>query len=178
MARAADRRAGDELRLALPSKGMEEATLSFLGACGLSVDRSNPRQYRAALRTPAGVTVVFQRAADIFDKVDEGSVDLGITGFDIVSEHEHEDDAVEVLYPKLGYGRCELVLAVPDAWLDVRSIADLAEVATGLRAKGAELRVATKYANLTRQFLYQHGINYFTIVGAASSAPWLLTTLK
>jgi ATP phosphoribosyltransferase len=174
MARAAKRRASDELRLALPSKGMEDATLSFLAACGLSVDRSNPRQYRAALRTPDGVTVIFQRAPDIFEKVDEGSVDLGITGYDIVREHEHEDDAVEVLYPELGYGRCQLVLAVPDAWLDVTSIGDLGQVATDLRAKGGELRVATKYANLTRQFLYQQGINYFNIVssqGALEAAP-------
>jgi ATP phosphoribosyltransferase len=174
MAKSADRRAPDELRLALPSKGMEDATLQFLAACGMAVDRSNPRQYRAALRAPAGVTVLFQRAADIFEKVDEGSVDLGITGYDIVAEHEREDDDVEVLYRELGYGRCSLVLAVPDGWLDVSSIADLAQVATDLRAKGNELRVATKYGNLTRQFLYQHGINYFRIVesqGALEAAP-------
>src|SRR3954447_26593349 len=144
MAKAAKPRASDELRLALPSKGMEDATISFLSACGLSVDRSNPRQYRAALRTPAGVTVVFQRAADIFEKVDEGSVDLGITGYDIVREHEHEDDAVVMLQPRLGFGVCSLVLAVPDGWIDVESVADLAEVAAGFRARGQELRVATK----------------------------------
>jgi ATP phosphoribosyltransferase len=115
MSRAGAPRVTDELRLALPSKGMEEATLGFLAACGMAVDRSNPRQYRAALRAPAGVTVLFQRAADIFAKVDEGSVDLGITGYDIVREHEREDDDVEVLYRELGYGRCALVLAVPTA---------------------------------------------------------------
>lgn len=166
MARLAERPSADELRLALPSKGMEDQTLTFLAACGLSVDRSNPRQYRAALRNPPGVTVLFQRAADIFDKVDEGSVDLGVTGYDIVAEHQREDDDVVVLYRELGYGRCSLVLAVPDGWLDVASIADLAEVATALRARSGELRVATKYPNLTRQFLYQHGINYFTVVGS------------
>ena len=166
MGRATDRGTSDELRLALPSKGMEEETVRFLAACGLAVDRSNPRQYRATLRNPPGVTVLFQRAADIFDKVDEGSVDLGITGFDIVKEHEHEEDDVVVLYRELGYGRCSLVLAVPDGWLDVATIADLAEVAGTLRARGGELRVATKYVNLTRQFLYQHGINYFTIAGS------------
>ncbi|HZU06275.1 MAG TPA: ATP phosphoribosyltransferase [Chloroflexota bacterium] len=174
MARLAERRAPDELRLALPSKGMEEDTLRFLAACGLGVERSNPRQYRATLRHPPGVTVLFQRAADIFDKVDEGSVDLGITGYDVVAEHQREDDDVVVLYRGLGYGRCSLVLAVPDGWLDVATIADLAEVATALRARGAELRVATKYPNLTRQFLYQHGINYFTLVasqGALEAAP-------
>jgi ATP phosphoribosyltransferase len=156
------------LRVALPSKGWEDDTLRFLGQCGLRIDRSNPRQYRASMRgLPTGpAEVVFQRATDIFDEVNAGSVDLGITGYDIVREHEHEDDAVEVLYPELGYGGCELVLAVPDTWIDVKSIGDLGQVATDIRAKGAELRVATKYANLTRQFLYEQGINYFSIVGS------------
>ena len=176
MRRAAERSSTDELRLALPSKGMEDDTLAFLAACGLQVERSNPRQYRAALRNPPGVTVLFQRAGDIFDKVDEGSVDLGITGYDIVAEHQREDDAVAVLYRELGYGRCSLVLAVPDGWLDVATIADLAEVATALRGRGGELRVATKYPNLARQFLYQHGINHFSVVGsqgALEAAPTL-----
>jgi ATP phosphoribosyltransferase len=174
MSKTADRRPGEELRLALPSKGMEDDTIRFLSACGLSVDRSNPRQYRATLRNPPGVVVLFQRAADIFDKVDEGSVDLGITGYDIVAEHQREDDDVAVLYRELGYGRCSLVLAVPDGWLDVATIADLAEVATTLWNRGGELRVATKYANLSREFLYRHGINHFTIVssqGALEAAP-------
>jgi ATP phosphoribosyltransferase len=174
MSRAAGHREHEELRVALPSKGMEDDTLRFLTAAGLSVDRSNPRQYRAALRAPAGVSVLFQRAGDIFAKVDEGSVDLGITGYDIVAEDQHEDSDVAVLYRELGYGRCQLVLAVPDGWVDVSSLADLAEIALSLRASGRELRVATKYANLTRQFLYEHGLNHFSIVasqGALEAAP-------
>lgn len=174
MSRTAAHRAADELRLALPSKGMEDDTLRFLSAAGVSVDRSNPRQYRARLRTPPGVTVLFQRAGDIFNKVDEGSVDLGITGYDIVAEEQHEDSEVGVLFRELGYGPCQLVLAVPDGWVDVSSIADLAEIALTLRASGRDLRVATKYANLTRQFLYAHGINHFSIVasqGALEAAP-------
>lgn len=164
------------LRLALPSKGMEEQTLEFLSAAGLSVNRSNPRQYRARIRGLPGVEVLFQRAADIFAKVDEGSVDLGITGFDIVREHQREDDDIVILYPGLGYGQCQLVLAVPESWIDVTSVADLAEISSQFRARGRELQVATKYQNLARQFLYDHGINYFSIVessGALEVAPAL-----
>src|SRR4051812_44276853 len=83
---------GGPLRLAVPSKGMEDATLAFLRACGLPVDRSNPRQYRARISTVRDVEVTFQRAGDIFSKVNEGSVDLGITGYDVVAEYRHEDD--------------------------------------------------------------------------------------
>jgi ATP phosphoribosyltransferase len=168
------------LRLALPSKGMEEDTLAFLRGCGLVVDRTNPRQYRARLYgLPTGPgDVVFQRAADIFDEVDQATVDLGITGFDIVAEHRAEDDNVVVVHGELGYQRCSLVVGVPETWLDVTSVADLAEVATELRGLGRELRVATKYPNLTRQFFYDRGLTYFSLVevsGAIEAAPSLDT---
>jgi ATP phosphoribosyltransferase len=162
--------------MALPSKGMEDETLSFLSACGLAVDRSNPRQYRARIQSLPGVEVTFQRAGDIFEKVDEGSVDLGITGFDVVAEYRREDDRVSVLLPELGYGRCSLVLATPESWIDVSSVHDLSEIAAMTRAAGRELRVATKYPNLTREFLYDHGVNYFSLMessGALEAAPTL-----
>jgi ATP phosphoribosyltransferase len=166
----------DALRLALPSKGMEEATLEFLRSCGLKVNRTNPRQYRATIPAVAGAQVLFQRANDIFAKVDEGSVDLGITGYDIVREHQYEDDSVVVLMQALGYGQCSLVVAVPEGWIDTASMVDLAQISADLRSRGRELRVATKYPNLTRQFLYNHGINYFRLVessGALEAAPQL-----
>ena len=88
------------LRLAIASKGWEDDTLRFLGHCGLRVDRSNPRQYRARMRgLPTGpAEVVFQRATDIFDEVNGGTVDLGITGYDIVAEHRSEDDDILVVH--------------------------------------------------------------------------------
>ncbi|MCC7106837.1 MAG: ATP phosphoribosyltransferase [Chloroflexi bacterium] len=155
---------------------MEEATLDFLKSCGLRVNRTNPRQYNATIPSLAGVQVLFQRANDIFSKVDEGSIDLGITGYDIVREHAMEDDSTVMLIPGLGYGHCALVLAVPEGWIDATSVADLAQISADLRSRGRELRVATKYPNLTRQFLYDHGINYFHIVessGAMEAAPSL-----
>jgi ATP phosphoribosyltransferase len=169
------------LRLALPSKAWEDEVLRFLGHhCGLRVDRSNPRQYRARMNgLPTGpAEVVFQRASDIFDEVNAGSVDLGITGYDIVAEHRAEDDDVVLVHSELGFRRCALVLGVPEGWVDVTSVADVAEVAVELRSAGRELRVATKYPNLTRQFLYDRGITYFDLVevsGAIEAAPALET---
>ncbi|MCC7369590.1 MAG: ATP phosphoribosyltransferase [Chloroflexi bacterium] len=164
------------VRVALPSKGMEEQTLEFLANCGMKVSRPNPRQYRATIPALAGVEVLFQRATDVFAKVAEGSVDLGITGYDIVREHEREDDGVVMLEKALGYGSCALVLAVPEGWIDVSSVTDVAEITAEFRRRGRDLRVATKYPNLSRQFLFDNGINYYTIVessGALEAAPAL-----
>ncbi|HEX8966485.1 MAG TPA: ATP phosphoribosyltransferase [Chloroflexota bacterium] len=166
------------LRLALASKGWEDDTLRFLGHCGLRVDRSNPRQYRARMRgLPTGpADVVFQRASDIFEEVSAGTVDLGITGYDIVAEHRSEEDDVVVVHAELGFRRCALVLAVPEGWVDVTSVSDLADVGAELRSAGRELRVATKYPNLTRQFLFDRGMTHFDLVevsGAIEAAPAL-----
>jgi ATP phosphoribosyltransferase len=168
------------LRIALPTKGWEDDTLRFLSQCGLRIDRSNPRQYRARMRgLPTGpAEVVFQRATDIFEEVNAGTVDLGITGFDIVAEHRSEEDQVLVVYAELGFRRCALVVAVPEGWIDVTSVSDLAEVALELRSTGREMRVATKYPNLTRQFLYDRGMTHFELVevsGAIEAAPALET---
>ncbi len=155
---------------------MEEATLEFLGACGLRIDRPNPRQYRATIPALPGVEALFQRANDIFAKVDQGSVDLGITGYDIVREHRREDDRIVMLEARLGYGSCDLVIAVPEGWIDAASVTDLAEISAEIRTRGRDLRVATKYPNLTRQFFFDHGVNYFTLVeasGALEAAPAL-----
>src|ERR671939_721418 len=105
---------------------MEDDTLRFLGQCGLSVDRTNPRQYRARMRgLPTGpVEIVFQRATDIFDEVNAGTVDLGITGYDIVAEHRSEEDDVVVVHGELGFRRCALVVAGARRWGGVAAVSD------------------------------------------------------
>ena len=95
-----------------------------------------------------------------------------------MAEHRSEDDEIVVVHGELGFRRCSLVLAVPEGWVDVTSVSDLAEVAVELRSAGRELRVATKYPNLTRQFLYDRGMTYFELVevsGAIEAAPALET---
>ena len=163
------------LRLALPSKGaLEKPTLNLLSACGLSVFRPNDRQYVASIPALPDLTVLFQRAADIFTKVEEGSADLGITGYDVVCEKIAGHDNVVVIWERLGYGGCRLVLAVPENWVDVSSVEDLAELTLLFREKGRTLRIATKYPNLTKNWLYAKRVVHFSLVevqGAMEAAP-------
>jgi ATP phosphoribosyltransferase len=157
---------GTVLRVALPSKGaLEKSTMDFFANAGLRVHKPNERQYSATIPAAPGIEILFQRVTDIFDKVADGSVDLGVTGFDVVSEETEEGDDVVVVQP-LGFGRCELVIAVPESWVDISSLAELADLATTYKEKGRELRIATKYSNLTRNWLYERGLTYFSLVGA------------
>jgi ATP phosphoribosyltransferase len=164
-----------QLRVAIPSKGaLEKPTLELLSAVGLKVFRPNDRQYVATIPSLPSVEVIFQRAADIYTKVHEASVDIGITGFDVVCEEDREDGKVIVAYPKLGYGKCSLVLAVPDSWVDVVTIEDLAELTLQWKEQNRILRIVTKYKKLTRDWLFAHRIVNFALVdakGAMEAAP-------
>lgn len=158
------------LRIALASKGTyQEESARFLSSAGLNVWRPNPRQYVGRIPTVPGSEVLFQRPEDIVHKVADGSVDLGITGYDLVAEHGYDEPNIHVTILDLGFRRCELVLAIPDYWLDIQTIDDLAELSIAFKRDGRDLRVATKFPNLTTEFLYRHGVNYFSLVGATGA---------
>jgi ATP phosphoribosyltransferase len=163
------------LRVAIPSEGALEApTLELLASCGLAVDRANPRRYTAEIPASPGVEVLFQRSSDITQEVDGESADIGITGLDRYLEYRREGGDSILIYEDLAFGQASLVLAVPEGWLDVTTLADLADLALEFRENGRELRVATKYPRLVRRFLHRHGINYFTLVhagGGLEAAP-------
>jgi ATP phosphoribosyltransferase len=169
--------APEHLRFGLTSKGSyEQATIQFLDRAGLSVWRPNPRQYVGRIGELPEVEVLFQRTEDIVHKVADGSVDLGITGYDLVAEHGFDQENLFVVMPDLAFRRCELILAIPEGWLDIASMADLADLSVDFKRTGRSLRVATKFPNLTRDFLHQHGVNYFSLVdahGALEAAPTL-----
>lgn len=164
----------ERVTLALPSKGaLADPTMAFLAECGLRVEKPNPRQYTGVIPTVANVDVLFQRVTDVLYKVADGTAQLGLTGLDVVSEHPF--DEVIVIQDDLRFGHCKLIVAVPEAWVDVSSIVDLAEVALDLReGQGRNMRVATKFTHMSRQFLHAHGIHQFTLVnaeGAIEAAP-------
>jgi ATP phosphoribosyltransferase len=165
------------LRFAIPSKGsLYDATTQFLESSGLKVSRPNPRQYTARIRALPGVEVLLHRPADIVQKVAAGEVDLGITGLDLVAELAGDDENLLVADEDLGFGGVDLVLAVPEAWVDVQSWHDLADLAAEWAAEGRQIRIATKFPNLVRAFCYRQGINVFTLVdsqGATEAAPAL-----
>ncbi|MGO4387341.1 ATP phosphoribosyltransferase [Microvirga sp. 2YAF29] len=165
------------LILAVPSKGrLQENAAAFFARAGLVFTQSRgARDYRGTLKGVPNVEVAFLSASEIVNQLATGIAHLGITGEDLVREQIPDaDEAVELLTP-LGFGNANVVVAVPQAWIDVRNMADLDEVAADLRARhGQKMRVATKYVNLTRRFFAEKGIADYRIVeslGATEGAP-------
>ena len=158
------------IRIAVPSDGaMHEPTVSFLDACGLSINREKSRRYITNIPSLDGVTILFQRSADITSKVEDGSADLGILGYDRFLEMRKEDGSAGVVMSDLGFGGCALVVGVPDSWVDVVTIADLADVAMEFREGEKNLRIATKSPRLVERFLVSSGINYFSLVQSSGT---------
>lgn len=145
-----------EIRIALPSKGiLSENTLDLLSRAGLAVYKPNPRQYMATIPLLPGLTVLFQRAGDIAVSVHDGTVDFGVTGWDMVAEKSNNGDVLPLL-PELGYGFCSLNVIVPEEWAQTRQMSDLLAVKKEL---DRPLRVATKFPKVTQAFFEQHGLN-------------------
>jgi ATP phosphoribosyltransferase len=166
------------ITLALPSKGrLKDEALAALARAGLAVVQpDDERRYRARVEGRDDVEIAFLSASEIARELGQGSVDLGVTGEDLVRESIPEWDRRVAITARLGFGRADVVVAVPEAWLDVDTMADLDDVAADFRQRhGRRLRIATKYWRLTQGFFSaQHGIQVYRIVeslGATEGAP-------
>lgn len=165
------------ITLAVPSKGrLEELTREWFAAKGLTITRpGGARSYLGAIDGLPEVTVRFFPASEIARELIRGTIDFGVTGRDLIHEtSESGPDAVAIAQP-LGFGAADVVVAVPDAWIDVTHMHDLADVASDFRSRhGRWMRVATKYITITRQHFAKAGIaEYRTVesLGATEAAP-------
>lgn len=165
------------LTIAVPSKGrLQENAYAYFARAGLDIVQGRgARDYRGAIAGFTDVEVAFLSASEIVGQLASGGAHLGVTGEDLVREHVGDVDARLALLTPLGFGRANVVVAVPQSWIDVRNMADLEDVCAHYRAKrGERMRVATKYVNLTRRFFNEHGVTDYRIVeslGATEGAP-------
>ena len=157
-----------DIRLALPSKGrLADDSLELLARSGLRVHKPNPRQYAAVIPSLPGMTVLFQRPGDIVVSIRDGSVDFGITGWDVVSEKalaaNNENGSVLTLLKNLGFGECTLNVIVPESWSAAKKMADLVRVKMELEHP---LRIASKFPQLTKDFFFRHGYEDVRLISA------------
>ena len=165
------------LVLAVPSNGrLQENAAAFFARAGLELTQGRgARDYRGAIADLPGVEIAYLSASEIVGQLAAGAAHFGVTGEDLVREQIADADKNLVLLAPLGFGRANVVVAAPQAWIDVRSMTDLEDVAARYRARrGERMRVATKYVNLTRRFFASHGVGDYRIVeslGATEGAP-------
>ncbi len=166
------------ITIGLPSKGrMKEDCQAIFEKAGMKIVAvGNDRSYRGRVEGIDGIEIAFLSASEISREIGIGNVDFGVTGEDLIREGLAEADKRMEICARLGFGHADVVVAVPEIWLDVDSMEDLGDVAADFRARhGRRLAIATKYWRLTQQFFSrQHGIQLYRIVeslGATEGAP-------
>ena len=169
----------DLITIGLPSKGrLKEKSISFFNDKGLKIIQSEKeRNYFGTIENKPNVKIIFLHAKEIIQRLGDGTLDMGISGLDLLKESDKNLQGKIIIQKKLNFGNANLVIAVPEDWIDVQTIADLEEVSFDIRLKkNSRLRVATKYPNLTNNFLISKGVTQYKLVsslGATETYPFI-----
>ena len=167
------------ITIGLPSKGrLKDRSVAFFDDRGLKVlQNKKERNYFAKIENKPNIKIIYLHAKEIIQRLGDGTLDVGISGLDLLSESENNLQDKINIKQRLDFGEANLVVAVPDDWIDVQTIADLEEVAFDIRSKkNARLRVATKYPNLTNNFLISKGVTQYKLIsslGATETYPFI-----
>ena len=160
----------DIINIGMPSKGrLKEDTNKIFKKGKLNI-LSKDRGLFGYIKKFPNIKIIYLHARECIEQISLGNIDIGFSGLDLLRESETNVQKNISIAKKFNYGKANLVLAIPDLWLDVQTLLDLDEVAYEFKRKKKKLlRVATKYPNLTRQFLYSKGVTQFQLVQSLGS---------
>ena len=158
------------IKIGLPSKGrLKDDSLKIFKKNNLSILDSK-RNYLSVIKNFRLNEVIFSHAREIVERLADNSLDLGISGYDLLKESLPGLKKNIQVFSRLNFGFANLIVAVPDAWIDVQTITDLEEISFEFKDKNiGKLRVATKYPNLTNDFLLSKGLTQYKIVNSLGS---------
>ena len=166
------------INIGLPSKGrLKHDTINIFKKNKLNIySERGERDLFGYIKKIPNVKIIYLHARECIEQLSLGNIDIGFSGYDLFKESEVNVQNKISINKRYDYGKANLVLAIPDLWIDVQTLLDLDEVADEFKKKKKKLlRVATKYPNLTRQFLYSKGVTQFQLVkslGSTEVAPF------
>jgi len=166
------------INIGLPSKGrLKHDTINIFKNKKLNIySERGERDLFGYIKKIPNIKIIYLHARECIEQLSLGNIDIGFSGYDLLKESEINVQNKILISKKYDFGNANLVLAIPDLWIDVQTLLDLDEVADEFKKKKKRLlRVATKYPNLTRQFLYSKGVTQFQLVqslGSTEVAPF------
>jgi ATP phosphoribosyltransferase len=166
------------INIGIPSKGrLRKDILKIFKKNKLNlISERGERDLLGSIKNLNNVKILYLHAREIVERLGDSSLDLGFSGYDLLKESEVNIQKKISVVKNYGFGKAALVVAIPDPWIDVQTVADLEEIAFEFKDKKKKrLRVATKYPNLTREFLFSKGVTQFKLVsslGATEAYPF------
>ncbi len=167
------------ITIGLPSKGrLREGAIQFFKKNNFKlISNGGERNYFAEFENYPNIKIIYLHAKEIIQRIGDGTLDIGISGLDLLNESATNLKQKIEVEKKLNFGSANVVIAIPNDWIDVQTIADLEEVSFDFRdKKNTRLRVATKYPNLTNNFLVSKGVTQYKLVsslGATETYPFI-----
>ena len=167
------------ITIGLPSKGrLKEKSINFFEKNNLKpTSNGGERNYFAQIENLPNSKIIYLHAKEIIQRLGDGTLDIGISGLDLLNESVTNLKQKIEVKKKLDFGSANVVIAIPNDWIDVQTVADLEEVSFDFRdKKNTRLRVATKYPNLTNNFLVSKGVTQYKLVpslGATETYPFI-----
>ena len=166
------------LNIGIPSKGrLRKNVLNIFKKKQLNlISERGERDLLGSVKQYKNVKILYLHAREIIERLGDSSLDIGFSGFDLLKESEINTQKKINVLKRYDFGKAALVVAIPDPWIDVQTVADLEEIAFEFKDKKKKrLRVATKYPNLTREFLFSKGVTQFKLIdslGATEAYPF------
>ena len=166
------------LNIGVPSKGrLRKDVLNIFKKNKLNlISERGERDLLGSIKQFKNIKILYLHAREIIERLGDGSLDIGFSGFDLLKESEINTQKKINVLKRYDFGKATLVVAIPDPWIDVQTVADLEEIAFEFKDKKKKrLRVATKYPNLTREFLFSKGVTQFKLIdslGATEAYPF------
>ena len=166
------------INIGIPSKGrLRKDVLNIFKKNKLNlISERGERDLLGSIKQYKNIKILYLHAREIIERLGDGSLDIGFSGFDLLKESEINTQKKINVIKKYNFGKATLVVAIPDPWIDVQTVADLEEIAFEFKDKKKKrLRVATKYPNLTREFLFSKGVTQFKLIeslGATEAYPF------
>ena len=167
-----------QIKIGAPSKGRlrKDVLKVFKKNKYKLISERGERDYFAKIKNKSNIEIIYLHAREIIERLGDNSLDIGFSGYDLLKETSINTQKKISVYKKYNFGNAKLVVAIPNKWIDVQTIADLEEVAFEFKdGKKQRLRVATKYPNLTRDFLFSKGVTQFKLInslGATETYPF------
>jgi ATP phosphoribosyltransferase len=166
------------INIGIPSKGrLRKDVLNIFHKKNFKLkSERGERDLFGYIKDKKNVKIIYLHAREIIQRLGDNSLDLGFSGYDLLKESEINIQKKINVSKRYNFGKATLVVAIPDPWIDVQTVADLEEIAFEFKDKKKKrLRVATKYPNLTREFLFSKGVTQFRLVsslGATEAYPF------
>ena len=155
------------IKIGIPSKGrLRSGVLNIFKKNKLKIlSERGERDLFGFIKGKKNIVINYLHAREIIERLADGSLDIGFSGYDLLMESEINIQKKVIVKKKYDFGEATLVVAIPDDWIDVQTMPDLEEIAFEFKDKKRNrLRIATKYPNLTTEFMFSRGVTQFKLV--------------